>query len=236
MITRMDKGIGRIMNTLKKLNIDRNTLIIFTSDNGPEFGKYKNLDQRRYNCELAGQKEYVLEGGIRVPCIVSWIEGFGNQRKIFKDIMQGVDWAPTILTAAGINPTGKQFDGVSFIDAVTGKPRPKYPTRFWCYNKAYFTSISNAAMREGVWKIHRPAIEELNRWDNKGLVHHDLKPEEWQLFNIADDPSEKTNLAQKEPKRLAQMVKLFDNWWEQVTTENQKRNAESTVINFDNNY
>jgi arylsulfatase A-like enzyme len=231
MISRMDKGVGRILATLNRKGFTDNTLIIFTSDNGPEFGPYKQLNQHRFNCGLSGQKTYMLEGGIRVPCIVSWPKKFEHNNPIFKQMMLAIDWAPTILTAAGFNVSSQPFDGVSFLDAFNGKVSIPSLSRFWCYNKAYFTSISNAAMREGDWKLHRPAIEELNRWDNKGQVRHDLKPEEWQLFNIADDPSEKTNLAQKEPKRLLQMVKLFDNWWEEMVKENLRQNGESAIDN-----
>ena len=227
MIARMDKGIGRILATLKKSDVIENTLFIFTSDNGPELGPYKGLEQRRFNCELAGQKEYVLEGGIRVPCIVSWPKRFGKQGKVFHVPMQGVDWAPTILAAAGIEPKGKPFDGISFLGALEEKSAAPGAPRFWCYNKAYFTSTSNAAMREGDWKLHRPSIAELNRWDNSGKVPGNLKPQPWQLFNIANDPQEKINCADKEPERLQRMIKKFDAWWEEVAKENYQQNGES---------
>jgi arylsulfatase A len=227
MVARIDKGIGRILEALEKHGVLENTLIVFTSDNGPEFGQYQGLDQRRFNCDLAGQKTYVLEGGIRVPCIVSWPLVLGKSGRIFKATMLGVDWAPTILAAAGIAPSGKTFDGVSFLDALKGKSAAPSPPRFWCYNKAYLTSTSNAAMREGDWKLHRPALGELNRWDNAGRVPKDLQPQPWELYNIANDPLEKSNIASGQPERVNQMLKQFDAWWGDVVKENEQHSGPS---------
>lgn len=220
MVTRLDKGIGRILNILKEKGMLDNTLIVFTSDNGPVLGSYQGLSEKRYNCELAGQKEFMLEGGINVPCIVYFPKKSGFKGKVFQASMQAIDWAPTIMDVAGVAPKGKKFDGVSYLAAFEGKTAAPAPIRTWCYNKVYLTDISNAALIDGNWKLHRPRITELNRRDNKGKVPQNITPQKWQLFDLSKDPFEKVDLATKQPGQLKKMTSLFDAWWKEVLSEN----------------
>jgi arylsulfatase A-like enzyme len=220
MISRMDKGVGRILDLLDRSAVRDNTLIIFTSDNGPWLKSYKGLNENRFNGELAGQKGDVLEGGIRVPGIMAWPREFGSAGRILHDTVTGLDWTPTILAAAAITPAGKPFDGLNLLAALKGGGPLPARARFWCYNKAYLTSRSNAAMRDGDWKLYRPLDPVLNRWDNRGNTPDNPAPTRWQLFNIAGDPKETRDLAGREPGRLAAMMGSFDSWWNEVLVEN----------------
>ena len=166
MIKRMDAGIGRIIEKLKKENLYENTLIVFTSDNGPQFGEYKGLDQHRYNANLAKMKGYVAEGGIKVPGIIKWPENIKSSLSTFPHMIHTVDWFPTLCGIAGVKvPQTADIDGVDYLPALLGLSQPPNVKRFWAYNKTRPTDKSNAAFRQGPWKLHRPAIEKFNSWD-----------------------------------------------------------------------
>ena len=227
MITRMDTNIGRIIEKLKDLEEYENTIIVFVSDNGPTFGTYQKLSQKRWNCGLAGAKEFTLEGGINVPCVVQWPKRIAASNSVCNTSMTGLDWAPTLLDAAGITPSGKPFDGVSFLASLMNKDcKTSVPIRMWSYNKAYMTDISNVAVIDGEWKLYRPQIEVLNRWDNKGRVPQVVTPTEWQLFNLSSDPGEKVNVISSEPERTTKMLECFNNWWKEVLNENREISGE----------
>ncbi len=221
MVTCMDRNIGRILDALKTDGLFDNTLIVFTSDNGPEMIPHEGLSRKRWNGGLAGEKAFVLEGGIRVPGIVSWPLKIPRKGIVLEDGMNGIDWAPTLLDAAGVKPKGKPLDGVSYLEALKGGDVTP-PARFWCCNYAYFTSLSNAAMRDGDWKIYRPRIVSLNRWGSREPDPPVPDPKPWQLFNLADDPGETVNLADKYPERVEKMVQTFDRWWEEMLRDNER--------------
>jgi arylsulfatase A-like enzyme len=221
MVTSMDRNIGRVFDALDEKGLRDNTLIVFTSDNGPEMIPHEGLSRKRMNGGLSGEKAFVLEGGVRVPGIVSWPSKFPRKGVEMDDWLHAVDWGPTILDSAGVKPSGKPFDGASRLGLFTGGTDHPSPARFWCCNYAYFTSLSNAAMREGDWKIHRPRIVSLNRWGSREPDPPVPEPEPWQLFNLEEDPGEKVNLAEKYPERIERMVRQFDLLWEEALDENE---------------
>ncbi len=219
MISRLDKNIGRLMAALERYGISDNTLIVFTSDNGPYFGKYKGLSQLRWNCNLAGSKECVLEGGINVPCLIQW----GNRIVGRKDIpFNAIDWAPTIIDIAGGDNKGKAFDGTSRKNALVNNTPVRKHTGFWCYNKAYLTDLSNCAVIEGKWKLYRPIIRELNAWNNKGNVPEIKEGEKWELYDLDKDPCETKDISSGHPRKVLKMAKKFNRWWSEVLNENER--------------
>lgn len=220
MIANLDENIGRLTDMLEKTGKHHNTLIVFTSDNGPIFDRYQGLSQERWNCGLAKSKQYVYEGGINVPCLVQWPVSIKPVQGVLKGSMHAADWAPTILAAAEITPKGKSFDGVNYLPALQGKAKMPEVIRMWCYNKAYLTDKSNAAVIHGDWKLVRPFIRELNLWNNKGNVPENIDPLPWQLFNLKTDPGEKNDLSQSEGARVKSMSEQFNLWWEEILNQN----------------
>lgn len=219
MISRLDKNIGRLISALNEYGISDNTLIVFTSDNGPYFGIYKGLSQKRWNCDLAGSKECVLEGGINVPCLVKW----GNRINCREDIpFDAIDWAPTILDIAGIDIQKNTFDGHSRKNNLVNNQPIKHHINYWCYNKAYLTDLSNCAVIQGDWKLYRPIIHELNAWNNKGRVPKIDEGKDWRLYNLKDDPSEAEDLSSKYPQKVRRLKTKFNSWWLGVLSENEK--------------
>jgi len=137
MVESLDAGIGRVLEALKKSGREKNTVVVFTSDNGGErFSK---------TWPLNGMKGELLEGGIRVPLIVRWP---GKVPKGFSTNQQAIsmDWVPTMLDAAGIAYDPSSFDGVSLVPMLT-KGETFNRKLFWRYD-----AHDQEAMRDGPWK------------------------------------------------------------------------------------
>lgn len=154
MVRRMDAGIGRVLKTLQRLGIDENTMILFTSDNGP----VQNEEMRRYNCNLNGGKCVVYEGGIRVPMIVRWPQGIEGGRTV-NDMVHFADWFPTLLSIAGADmPAEVKHDGINVLPLLQGNGNVVPVKRFWQWTRYEVVPFYNAAMRDGSWKLFCPSV------------------------------------------------------------------------------
>ncbi len=225
MITRMDKKIGEIIKDLKKKGLYDNSILVFSSDNGPRFGAYKDMDQTRFNHHLAGEKGLTTEGGIRIPAFIHWPEKFGKQSGTCSEVMHMADWFPTFINAAGIKmPKNIDIDGYNFIPVLQGKKSVSNFTRFWTYNKTRPTVKSNGAMRQGPWKLHRPTIKEFNSWDTPADFPMPEEVPDYQLFRIDTDPFEKHDLSDQFPEKLKEMKIKYEAWFERTMKEHEAIN------------
>ncbi len=165
MIERMDAGIGRILDTLDTEGLADNTIVAFTSDNGPAFfNPPYMLDEgeptfnERYNAGLRGSKGWIYEGGIRVPMVLRWT-GTVGPGKMLDVLAHFTDWMPTLLSLAGVHrPPGPPMDGQDLSAILTGMPMQVEPRRFWQWNFYSPDVGTNAAVRDGDWKLVRPMI------------------------------------------------------------------------------
>lgn len=134
----MDRQVARVLATLKRLRLDDNTIIVFTSDNGGErFSK---------TWPFSGHKTELLEGGLRVPGIVRW-PGVAKPRSVSDVPMMSMDWMPTFLAAAGTAPhPDYPSDGIDIRAQIGGARLPDRPL-FWRYKNR-----AQQAHREGPWK------------------------------------------------------------------------------------
>lgn len=242
MIRAMDRGIGRIMETLRNEGLDENTLIVFTSDNGPWLGGYKGHSMERYNGPFRGMKQDTLEGGIRVPAMVRWPGGFDP--RVHHGMVHFTDWLPTLASATGIRTEGTlPLDGTDMLESLRGKTGGVNPKRFWQFNRYEPVPHCNAAMRDGKWKLYYPWIPEAklklttdNIWYygmfeqphfetpvSNPPFERTLSPApEPELYDIDADPHESTDLAKKFPERVSKMVHDMDNWFDEVNAERRK--------------
>jgi arylsulfatase A len=153
MVRRMDAGIGRLLATLDRLGLAGNTLICFTSDNGPVQGG----NVKRFNTNLAGGKCTVWEGGIRVPMIVRWPDGIEGGRTC-PEMAHFADWPVTLLSAAGLAcPADWDHDGCDLMGILQGRGGRTRIRRFWQWTRYEVVPMHNAAMRDGKWKLLCPA-------------------------------------------------------------------------------
>jgi arylsulfatase A-like enzyme len=156
MVKSMDTGIGRVLDALRRARLDRNTLVIFTSDNGGE--RYS------YNWPFSFQKFYLWEGGIRVPAIVRW-SGTIPAGRISDQPVITMDWTATILAATGTAPDpASPLDGEDVLPVCKGTRPPYERTLFW-------RTQARAAARVGNWKY-------LNESGNEHLFDLSLDPGE----------------------------------------------------------
>jgi len=182
LIEHMDHGIGKVLATLRQAGLEKNTLVIFTSDNGGQ------LAAGARNGPLRAGKGTVYEGGIRVPLIARW-PGRIHPGSRSERVALSMDIAATLLDAAGVEPP-RETDGLSFLPTLLGKTQPE-PTRdlFFCRREGNnFKSWTTECIRRGPWKLLRP--------------RHD-KP--FELYNLATDPREQHNLAARNPAKVAEL-------------------------------
>lgn len=185
MIEIMDKGIGAILNTLDRLGLRDQTLVIFTSDNGPD-----PLTGERFNLNMRGTKYTIYEGGIHVPLMMYWPSTY--QPDTLEEVIHFVDVLPTLADICGLAlKNGRKVDGSSLEDLLSGKPGilPKY--RFWQWNRGNPYYSHNAALIEGDWKLVRPYVTRqipTGKSDIRSV-----------LYNINKDPLEQYDLSKEHP-------------------------------------
>jgi arylsulfatase A len=182
MVTRMDRDIGRLMDRLAELGIDRQTLVMFTSDNGPH--REGGADPVFFNSSgpLRGIKRDLYEGGIRVPGIARWT-GTIPAGRVSDQVWAHWDVLPTLADIAGAKaPAG--LDGLSMRRALRGEPQPSHPFMYWEFHERGFQQ----AVRMGRWKAVRlksgAALE---------------------LYDLEADPGEQKELAAGHPDVVAKI-------------------------------
>lgn len=187
MIEGMDKSLGDLMANLKHHGIDKNTIIVFMSDNGQP-------SQAELNKPLRGHKLLPYEGGVRVPMIVKW-PGVTKPNSTCSDYLIIEDIFTTFLEMGGIKKyeqIGGKIDGVSFVPLLKGAGKyPKDRPIFWHYPHTY-DRFPYSSVRKGDWKLI--------------YFHIDRKLE---LYNLREDIGEENNLAKENPEKLNELAKVL---------------------------
>jgi len=244
MNARMDKGVAHIVETLERCGLSTNTLLMFTSDNGPEFGGHGEECTTRYNCSFNGCKGNVYEGGIRVPMILRWPGGLPARVRC-NAFVHFCDWFPTLLNVAGARHPGPlPLDGVDVLPVLRAEKAPDMPRRFWQWNRYTPVRTCDAAMRDGNWKLVRPCIAEAmtltqadceidralkynhGRFDGLAGVPEPVRnipaPPLPQLFKVDEDPFEREDRNAEEPARTERMLRELDAWFDDVEGERRR--------------
>ena len=203
MVASLDENVGRLLDALDSRNLTRNTLIIFTSDNGAletgrrwvGGGKAPEPYHVTSNHPLRGQKGDMTEGGIRVPFIVSW-PGRDKPGSVSDEVVCATDIFPTVLAAAGVTPAADQpLDGADIIPALAAQPVDRPRDAFVCH----FPSGGEpaTAVRRGDWKL-------LKYW-----AGNPDQTDKIELYNLKDDPSETNNLEGQYPELERELIDLL---------------------------
>ncbi len=165
MIEIMDEGIGQVLDKLDHEGLSQDTIVLFTSDNGPAFFNPpymlepgESTFNERFNAGFRGSKGWIQEGGIRVPMLAR-APGLFDGGRIVDDLAHFTDWLPTLLGLAGVErPGGPALDGHDLSPLLRGDVFQSAPRQFWQWN-FYMPDVgNNAAMRDGDWKLVRPMI------------------------------------------------------------------------------
>ncbi|MHC4241026.1 MAG: sulfatase-like hydrolase/transferase [Planctomycetota bacterium] len=202
-ISTMDEMVGKVIDHLNKSGLREDTLIIYLSDHG------HSVEQRTFSGggssgDFRGHKFTLWEGGIRVPCIVSW-PGRIPQNAVRNQTAISIDWMPTIAQYCGIKPPEHKIDGKSIVSIIESPNAPSpHKVLHWQTSRG-----KHWAVREGNWKLvhNGPAT------DYKGRK---LPKAENFLSNIAQDATETKNIAGSNPDMVNRLTNLHENWLSQI--------------------
>ncbi len=203
----MDRQIGRLVTAVDELGLDKRTLIIVTSDNGPTaWPRYyeQGIEPPGSTGGDRGRKWSLYEGGIRMPLIVRWPGRIAPGTVDDTTVITAVDYYRTVCRLAGITPPDVGWDGEDMSAALLGQPQQRNLPIFWEYGRTpdylrpglEHDQSPNLAMRDGEWKF---------------LVNADRSRPE--LYNLNADPRESRNLLNDELHRAAAMQQLLLGWW-----------------------
>ena len=180
MIQAMDLQIGRVLQALDVNRVTENTIVIFTSDNGGE--RFADT------WPFTGRKTELLEGGLRIPAVISWPARIPTGRTT-DQVAISMDWMPTLLAAAGVSPDRAFLpDGINLLSVLTENAAPVPRKLFWRYK-----ANAQRAARDGDFKY-------LKMLDNTFL------------FNVVDDPMERANLKDRRRDIYDRMVAEWHEW------------------------
>jgi len=180
MVARLDFQVGRVLKALETAGVAKNTIVLFTSDNGGE--RFSDTWPH------TGKKTELLEGGLKVPALVRWPGRFPAGRAT-EQVCLSMDWMPTLLAAAGVEPApDSPPDGADLFPVLTAKAGPMPRKLFWRYK---FNSQS--AVRDGDMKFLRIGKNTF-------------------LFNVAEDPLERANLKGMKPELYKRLLADWDAW------------------------
>jgi arylsulfatase A-like enzyme len=192
MMVKLDEDVGEVLALLDELGIDRQTVVMFTSDNGPHREGGHDPDFFDSNGPLTGYKRSLTEGGIRVPLLVRWPGKVpaGTESHL---ISAHWDFLPTACAIAGIDPPA-DIDGISMLPTLLGKPdqQPQHAYLYW----EFFEQGGKRAVRMGPWK----AIQ-LN-------LHQDADAPV-RLYNLDADLAEQQDVAAEHPEIVARARQIF---------------------------
>lgn len=204
MITNIDDNVGATRQLLRDLEIDENTIFIFSTDNGTASGA------KVFNAGMRGSKGSEYEGGHRVPFIAHWPAGGWDRQHHSDQLCHAVDVVPTLLDLTGTQPPANlRFDGISLrrlLDPVAG---------------------------EEDWPVERMLVTDSQRvrdpikWKQTAVMSA-----QWRLINgkelydIKQDPGQQTNVIEKYPEQAVKMREFYDRWWDEL----QPTFAETTEI------
>ena len=170
MVSQLDADVGNILKQLRTLGIEKRTLVLFTSDNGPHSEGGHNHEFFDSNGPLRGYKRDLYDGGIRVP-LIAWWPGTVDEDEWDDHTSAFWDFLPTACELAGVDPPD-DIDGISYVPTLLGEEQPAHESLYWQFN-------GKIAIRDGRWKAVRP--------------HEDA---EFELYDIYEDEGEESNLAE----------------------------------------
>jgi arylsulfatase len=194
MISDLDEHVGAVLARLKKHGLEENTIVVFTSDNGPTHD-VGGVDTTFFNSAggLRGLKGSCYEGGIRVPTIVRW-PGKVKPGSSTDAASYFPDWFPTLVQIASAEMPGEKLDGVSLVPVLNGGDLPeRHEPMIWEFN-GYGGII---AIRDGKWKALRRGLKRKNG------------PEAWELYDLEEDKEEKNDLAAKHTDIVQRLEKAW---------------------------
>jgi arylsulfatase A-like enzyme len=202
MISHMDRDVGKIMDLVKSLGLDENTIILFSSDNGPTYDRLGGSDSAYFESAgvFRGMKGSLYEGGIRVPLVARW-PGQIEEGRTTDHVSAFWDILPTFSEIAGAT-TPKGLDGISFVPTLLGKAgQTSHKYLYWEFPAKGYGG--QQALRMGKWKAIR---QNMLRRDGTATANAMVT----QLYDLDGDPGETTNVAAENPQIVKEVEEMMD--------------------------
>jgi arylsulfatase A-like enzyme len=189
MVSRLDRDVGRILDKLGELGLDRNTIVFITSDNGPSVEGGSDPEFFASSGPLRGVKRDVYEGGIRVP-MIAWGPGRIPAGRTSDEVWALWDVLPTLAGLAGANPPAR-IDGISMVPSLTGRgTQRQHDPLYW----EFYEQGTKQAVRMGRWKgVRQPMLT--------GKL---------EVYDLQTDPGERHDVATRHPGVAARLARLLD--------------------------
>ncbi|HXG10765.1 MAG TPA: arylsulfatase [Gemmataceae bacterium] len=195
MITNIDENVGRLLDRLRALGLEENTLVLFMTDNGTAAG-YREKPGDGYNAGMRGIKGSEYDGGHRVPCFLRWPGRLEGGRDVTR-LTAHIDLLPTLIDLCGLKrPEGVAFDGTSLMPLLTGKGPWPERTLF----------------------VHSQRIDHPEKWRRCAVM-----TERWRLINgkelydITTDPGQKKDVAAEHPAVVAELRRAYERWYDDIS-------------------
>jgi arylsulfatase A-like enzyme len=191
MVTRLDRDVGRILELIAELGLDENTVVMFSSDNGPHLEGGAEPDFFDSNGPFRGYKRDLYEGGVRVPLLVRW-SGTIDAGRTSEHVSAFWDVLPTLAELAGA-PVPDGLDGISFVPELTNAPQDEHDYLYWEFHE----QGGKQAVRMKNWKGVRVELET----DPEGPI---------ELYDLEADPGETTNVAAEHPELVTEIAAIME--------------------------
>ena len=189
MITNIDENMGRLLQHLKQLRLEENTILIFMTDNGSSKGDF--------NAGMRGQKGSVYDGGHRVPCFIRWPAGGLNGGRDISTLTAHIDLLPTLVELCNLEkPQGIKFDGTSFLPLLSGKVSD-WPDR--------------------TLFVHSQRIDLPVKWRNVAVMTERWRLINGkELYDIKADGGQNNDVADKHPQVVEKLCEAYERWWTDI--------------------
>jgi len=208
MVTNIDDNVGKVINKLKELKIEEETIIIFMTDNGPQ--------QIRYNSSMKGRKGTVYNGGIRVPFYIQYSEKF-KEPKVINKMSAHIDVLPTILELCNLNvPNDRKIDGQSLVPLINSKStNDRFLFSYW--TRRFPEKYINMSIQNDNYKL-------------VGNNDFDSKIEEFELYDLVEDPNENNNIISQNIETAISFKKEMDNSIDDLLKSKNIKNPPRIII------
>jgi arylsulfatase A-like enzyme len=215
MVENIDDNIGRLTKKLQELKIDENTIIIFMTDNGPQ--------QRRYVAGMKGRKGSVYRGGVRVPFYMKY-PGANESTKIIEATACNIDVLPTIADICGAQVADdRMIDGKSLVPILQGKSvNWEDRSLFFYWTRRYPELYSNMAIQQGKYKL-------------VGNTSYDASIDDFELFDIREDPYELNNLVPKSRDVALKLKEEMDKTYQELISSQNILNPPRIIVGSEEN-
>lgn len=202
MISCIDEHIGRLRDVLRELGLDRNTILIFSTDNGTS-GPARNM-----NAGMRGWKSYEYDGGHRVPLFLHWPGGGFSSGRDITNLTSGADLLPTLIELCGLRRNeGPELDGISLVQLMNG-------------------DVQAPVWKSRVLFVDSQRTEIPVRWRKTAVMQ-----DRWRLVNglelydVKLDPGQTRDIAAAHPEKVKELIQAYDTWWNSLKPVFSRENS-----------